>query len=128
MDVTDDAAPTTPDITFRTCVLLQWYSAPSMLLIEPVVYMYTRMRGRVCVREMKNWGRFFLFAFKKNGLSSLLEETKTIKKEKKQKHMNYFFFLLIVSHKCQNITLSVVEKFNILPSFANCSAIERHIK
>lgn len=35
MDVTDDAAPTTPDITFRTCVLLQWYSPPSMLLIEP---------------------------------------------------------------------------------------------
>lgn len=36
MDVTDDAAPTTPDMTFRTWVLLQWYSAPtSMLLIEP---------------------------------------------------------------------------------------------
>lgn len=36
IDVTDDAAPTTPDITLRTWVLLQWYSAPSMLLIEPV--------------------------------------------------------------------------------------------
>lgn len=35
MEVTLDAAPTTPDITFRTCVLLQWYSPPSMLLIEP---------------------------------------------------------------------------------------------
>lgn len=35
IDVTDDAAPTTPDITFRTWVLLQWYSPPSMLLIEP---------------------------------------------------------------------------------------------
>lgn len=35
MEVTDDAAPTTPDITLRICVLLQLYSAPSMLLIEP---------------------------------------------------------------------------------------------
>lgn len=35
MLVTDEAAPTTPDITFLTCVLLQWYSAPSILLIEP---------------------------------------------------------------------------------------------
>lgn len=37
IDVTELAAPTTPLITFRT-VLLQWYSAPSMLLIEPVTY------------------------------------------------------------------------------------------
>lgn len=36
MEVTLEAAPTTPDITLRTWVLLQWYSAPSMLLIEPV--------------------------------------------------------------------------------------------
>lgn len=37
MEVTEEAAPTTPEITFRTCVLLvQWYSGPtSMLLIEP---------------------------------------------------------------------------------------------
>lgn len=35
MDVTLDAAPTTPEITFRTCVLLQWYSASSMLLMDP---------------------------------------------------------------------------------------------
>ena len=35
MDVTLDAAPTTPEITLRTWVLLQWYSAPSILLIEP---------------------------------------------------------------------------------------------
>lgn len=33
--MTEDAAPTTPEITLRTCVLLQWYSAPSILLIEP---------------------------------------------------------------------------------------------
>lgn len=35
IDVTELAAPTTPLIIFRTAVLLQWYSAPSMLLIEP---------------------------------------------------------------------------------------------
>lgn len=37
IDVTEEAAPTTPEITFRTWVLLvQWYSGPtSMLLIEP---------------------------------------------------------------------------------------------
>lgn len=35
MEVTLEAAPTTPEMTFRTCVLLQLYSAPSMLLIEP---------------------------------------------------------------------------------------------
>lgn len=35
MEVTEEAAPTTPEITFRTVVLLQWYSASSMLLIEP---------------------------------------------------------------------------------------------
>lgn len=34
-EVTLDAAPTTPDITFRTAVALQAYSASSMLLIEP---------------------------------------------------------------------------------------------
>jgi len=33
IDVTLDAAPTTPEITLRTWVLLQWYSAPSILLI-----------------------------------------------------------------------------------------------
>lgn len=38
IDVTLEAAPTTPDITFRTWVLLQWYSAPSMLLIEPEIH------------------------------------------------------------------------------------------
>lgn len=37
IDVTDDAAPTTPDMIFRTTVLLQWYSVSSMLLIEPVI-------------------------------------------------------------------------------------------
>lgn len=37
MDVTDDAAPTTPDMILRTTVLLQWYSVSSMLLIEPVI-------------------------------------------------------------------------------------------
>lgn len=35
MDVTELAAPTTPLITFRTAVLLQLYSAPSILLIDP---------------------------------------------------------------------------------------------
>lgn len=35
MDVTELAAPTTPLITFRTAVLLQWSSAPSILLIDP---------------------------------------------------------------------------------------------
>lgn len=35
MEVTDEAAPTTPEIILRTCVLLQLYSAPSILLIEP---------------------------------------------------------------------------------------------
>jgi hypothetical protein len=35
IEVTLDAAPTTPEITLRTCVLLQWYSAPSILLIDP---------------------------------------------------------------------------------------------
>jgi len=35
MEVTLEAAPTTPEITLRTCVLLQWNSASSMLLIEP---------------------------------------------------------------------------------------------
>lgn len=35
MDVTEEAAPTTPDMTFLTWDLLQWYSAPSMLLIDP---------------------------------------------------------------------------------------------
>lgn len=37
IDVTDDAAPTTPDMIFRTTVLLQWYSVSSILLIEPVI-------------------------------------------------------------------------------------------
>lgn len=36
MEVTLEAAPTTPEITLRTCVLLQLYSAPSMLLIDPM--------------------------------------------------------------------------------------------
>lgn len=35
MDVTDEAAPTTPLMTFLTCVLLQLHSSPSMLLMEP---------------------------------------------------------------------------------------------
>ena len=35
MEVTELAAPTTPLITFLTAVLLQWYSAPSILLMEP---------------------------------------------------------------------------------------------
>lgn len=35
MDVTEEAAPTTPEMTFRTCVLLQWYSASSILLMDP---------------------------------------------------------------------------------------------
>lgn len=35
MLVTDDAAPTTPLMTFRTCDLLQLHSSPSMLLMEP---------------------------------------------------------------------------------------------
>lgn len=46
IDVTDEAAPTTPDITLRTCVLLQWYSASSILLIEPEkdgIYLITRI-------------------------------------------------------------------------------------
>lgn len=47
MDVTDDAAPTTPDITFLTCVLLQWYSAPSILLIEPVI----KIKKSICVNK-----------------------------------------------------------------------------
>lgn len=34
-EVTEDAAPTTPDITLRTAVALHAYSASSMLLIEP---------------------------------------------------------------------------------------------
>lgn len=38
MEVTLDAAPTTPEITFRTCVLLQWYSASSMLLMDPETF------------------------------------------------------------------------------------------
>lgn len=38
IDVTEDAAPTTPDITFRTWVLLQWYSPSSMLLMDPGKY------------------------------------------------------------------------------------------
>lgn len=37
MDVTDEAAPTTPDITFFTIVLLQLYSVSSMLLIDPKI-------------------------------------------------------------------------------------------
>ena len=34
MEVTLEAAPTTPEMTFRT-VLLHWYSASSMLLMDP---------------------------------------------------------------------------------------------
>lgn len=45
MEVTLEAAPTTPDITLRTCVLLQWYSAPSMLEMEPGI----KMRVTMCL-------------------------------------------------------------------------------
>lgn len=48
IDVTLEAAPTTPDITFLTWVLLQWYSAPSMLLIEPEIQ-YTNIYKNVKV-------------------------------------------------------------------------------
>lgn len=36
IDVTLEAAPTTPEITLRTELLLQWYSASSMLLMDPI--------------------------------------------------------------------------------------------
>lgn len=52
MDVTELAAPTTPLIIFRTAVLLQWYSAPSMLLIEPreneQIYRLLKFRQHIC--------------------------------------------------------------------------------
>lgn len=55
IDVTDDAAPTTPEITFRTCVLLQWYSPPSILLIDPVdlAFQMKWKNARKCNKEIE---------------------------------------------------------------------------
>ena len=36
-EVTEEAAPTTPDMTFRTAVALHAYSSSSMLLIDPEI-------------------------------------------------------------------------------------------
>lgn len=51
IEVTDEAAPTTPDMTLRTWVLLQWYSAPSMLLIDPENKIKQHIRFRISLPD-----------------------------------------------------------------------------
>lgn len=65
--MTEDAAPTTPDITFRTWVLLQWYSAPSMLLIDPekiislfIYYSYQRKLAKIFKKNVLGMRVFFI--------------------------------------------------------------------
>lgn len=53
MEVTLDAAPTTPEITFRTCVLLQWYSASSMLLMDPETLTRVSTQRRITKRRYR---------------------------------------------------------------------------
>lgn len=53
MEVTLEAAPTTPEITFRTCVLLQWYSASSMLLMDPETLTLVKTQRKTTKREYR---------------------------------------------------------------------------
>lgn len=79
MDVTELAAPTTPLITFRTAVLLQWSSAPSILLIDPETQIVYHVILIFPIKHLKIFIFFFSSLFVAMELHNCISQNVNVK-------------------------------------------------